>query len=337
MRAWCIPSFGIENLELRDLPDPQPRRGEVLIRIHAVSLNYRDLMVTQGKYNPKMHLPRIPCSDGAGEVIAVGEGVKRVKTGDRVAGIFMQNWIDGEPDAAKTRGALGGDIDGMIAEQIVLSEDGVVKIPEHLSWEQAATLPCAGVTAWNALVHAGKIKAGDTVVIQGTGGVSIFALQFAKLLGARVLGSSSSDEKLERAKKLGLDAGINYRQQPDWDKWVMEQTGGRGADLVVEVGGAATFNRSLRSVRIGGGVAQIGVLSHETNPLEVPLLLHKQVHLRGIYVGSRSHFDEMNAALALHKLQPIVDEVFTLERFSEALHRMEAASHFGKLVVRVSG
>src|ERR1700728_4899676 len=172
MKAWQIPAFGIENLRFVDLPDPAPQRSEVLVRVHAVSWNYRDLLVVTGKYNPKMHLPRSPCSDGAGEVVAIGEGVTRVKVGDRVAGIFMQNWIDGEPDASKIRGALGGDIDGMLRELVVLREDGVVHYPEHLSYEEAATLPCAGVTAWNALVQAGRVKAGDTVVIQGTGGVS---------------------------------------------------------------------------------------------------------------------------------------------------------------------
>ncbi|MGA7885317.1 MAG: NAD(P)-dependent alcohol dehydrogenase, partial [Acidobacteriaceae bacterium] len=247
MKAWRIPSFGLENLELATLPDPKPGRGEVLVKVHAVSLNYRDLMIVLGKYNPRMHLPRIPCSDGAGEVAAVGDGVTRVAVGDRVAGIFMQNWIDGEADAKKIRGALGGDIDGMLAEYVVLREQGVVRVPDHLSMEEAATLPCAAVTAWNAVVHAGRVKAGDVVLTQGTGGVSIFALQFAKMLGARVLGMSGSDEKLQRAKQLGLDAGVNYRATPEWDAWVMEQTGGRGADLVVEVGGAGTFSRSLRS------------------------------------------------------------------------------------------
>src|SRR5580704_11344061 len=216
MKAWRIPSFGIDNLELVTLPDPKPQRGEVVIKVHAVAWNFRDLMVVQGRYNPKMRLPRIPCSDGAGGVVAIGEGVTRVKVGDRVAGIFMQNWIDGEPDASKVRGALGGDIDGVLAELVVLREEGVVHFPEHLSFEEAATLPCAAVTAWNALIRAGRVKAGDTVVIQGTGGVSIFALQFARMMGARVLGSSSSDEKLERAKALGLDAGVNYREHPEW-------------------------------------------------------------------------------------------------------------------------
>jgi NADPH:quinone reductase-like Zn-dependent oxidoreductase len=334
MQAWRIPSFGIDQLELATLPDPQPQRGEVLIRVHAVSLNFRDLMVVLGRYNPKMQLPRIPASDGTGEVVAVGEGVTRVKPGDHVAGIFMQNWIEGDADAAKVRGALGGDIDGMLAQLVVLREDGVVRIPDHLSFEEASTLPCAGVTAWNAIVRAGRVKPGDTVVIQGTGGVSIFALQFAKLLGARVLGTSSSDEKLARAKKLGLDAGVNYHAHPDWEKWVMEQTGGRGADLVVEVGGAGTFTRSLRAVRIGGAVAQIGVLSQSSEGIEIPLLLHKQVRLTGIYVGSRADFDSMNRAIAQHRLKPVTDKTFAFGDLPDALRRMEAGAHFGKLVIR---
>ncbi len=336
MKAWRISSFGVNQLELATLPDPQPLRGQVVVKVHAVSLNYRDLMVVEGRYNPKMHLPRIPCSDGAGEVAAVGEGVTRVKPGDRVAGIFMQNWIDGAPDAQKIRGALGGDIDGMLAEFVVLREEGVIPIPEYLSWTEASTLPCAAVTAWNAVVHAGRVKAGDVVVVQGTGGVSIFALQFAKMLGARVLGTSSSDEKLARAKAMGLDAGVNYRATPEWDAWVMDQTGGRGADLVVEVGGGGTFARSLRSLRIGGSLAQIGVLSQSAEGLEIPLLLHRQVHLRGIYVGSRNDFDEMNRALAQHRMKPAVDQVFSFEQAPQALERMRAATHFGKIVIRVT-
>lgn len=335
MKAWRIPSFGIENLEPVTLADPEPQRGEVLVRVHAVSWNYRDLMVTTGKYNPKMHLPRIPCSDGAGEVVEVGEGVTLVKVGDRVAGIFMQNWIDGEADAGKIRGALGGDIDGMLSELVVLREEGVVHFPEHLSYEEAATLPCAGVTAWHALTDVGRVRPNSTVVIEGTGGVSIFALQFAKMLGARVLGTSSSDQKLERAKKLGLDAGVNYRQHPQWDKWVMEETGGRGADVVVEVGGAGTVGRALRSIRIGGTVAQIGVLTQSDEGMEIPLLLHRQVRLYGIYVGSRAMFEKMNLAIAKQKLKPVIDEVFSFSDAPEALRRMESGAHFGKLVTSV--
>lgn len=336
MKLWRIPAFGIDKLELLEAPEPKPGAGELLVKVRAVSLNYRDLLVTLGHYNPKMSLPRIPVSDGAGEVIAIGEGVTHVKTGQRVAGIFMQNWLEGAPSAQKQRGALGGDIDGMLAEYVVLRESGVVPVPDHLTWEEAATLPCAGVTAWNAVVHAGRIRAGDTVVIQGTGGVSIFALQLAKAFGARVLGTSSSDEKLARASKLGLDAGVNYKKTPDWVAWVMEQTHGEGADLIVEVGGAGTFTQSLKAARIGGTVAQIGVLSQTTEHVNVVPILHRQIHIQGIYVGSREHFLEMNRAIKQTKIKPFVDEVFEFSQAKDAFTRMESARHFGKLVICVS-
>jgi len=335
MKIWQISAFGIENLKLVEAPEPRPGAGEVLVKVHAVSLNYRDLLIALGKYNPKMKLPRIPVSDGAGEVMSIGEGVTQVKPGQRVAGIFMQNWLDGASTAQKQRGALGGDIDGMLAEYVVLREDGVVPVPDHLTWEEAATLPCAGVTAWNAVVRAGEIKPGDTVVIQGTGGVSVFALQFAKLMGARVLGTSSSDEKLARAKQLSLDAGVNYKQTPDWAGWVQEQTGGEGAKLIVEVGGAGTFAQSLKAVCIGGVVAQIGVLSESHEPFSVAPLLHKQIRVQGIYVGSRADFLEMNRAIAQNQLKPIVDEIFAFHQAPEALQRLQSGAHFGKLVIRV--
>jgi NADPH:quinone reductase-like Zn-dependent oxidoreductase len=335
MKFWRIPAFGIDKLQLSGAPEPTPGAGEILVKVHAVSLNYRDLLMTLGRYNPKMALPRVPVSDGAGEVAAVGDGVTHVKVGQRVAGIFMQNWLDGPADAQKQRGALGGDIDGMLSQYVVLRETGVVPVPDHLTWEEAATLPCAAVTAWNAVVHAGKIKAGDTVVIQGTGGVSIFALQFAKALGARVLGTSSSEEKLERARKLGLAGGVNYKQTPDWASWVLEQTRGEGADLIVEVGGAGTFASSLKAVRIGGTVAQIGVLSSGSEPLNIAPILHKQIQISGIYVGSRADFLEMNKAITQNHLQPVVDEVFAFDQAPQALQRMESAAHFGKLVIRM--
>jgi len=336
MEVWQIPSFGIDNLEIVERPTPQPASGQVLVKVHAASLNYRDLLMVLGRYNPKLALPRIPCSDGAGEVIAVGAGVTRWKPGQRVAGIFMQNWIEGAPTAAKQRAALGGDIDGIAAQYVVLSENGLVEIPGHLSWEEAATLPCAAVTAWNAVVRAGRIKAGDTVVIQGTGGVSIFALQFAKLAGARVLGTSSSDEKLRRAYSFDLDSGVNYKSNPDWAAWVLEHTGGAGADLVVEVGGAGTLAQSLKAVRVGGVIAQIGILSQTNDPLVIGPILHKQVHLEGIYVGSRVDFEEMNKAIAINSLRPVVNEVFAFRHFKNALKAMESASHFGKLVIRIT-
>ncbi|HUN83065.1 MAG TPA: NAD(P)-dependent alcohol dehydrogenase [Terracidiphilus sp.] len=333
MKVWQISSFGIDSLELVEQPTPHPDAGEVLVKSHAVSLNYRDLMMVKGLYNPKMKLPRIPCSDGAGEVTAIGEGVSRYKPGDRVAGIFMQNWLDGPPTPTKVKGALGGDIDGMLAEYVVLKESGVVSVPEHLSFEEAATLPCAAVTAWNGL-NAGNLETGSTVLIQGTGGVSIFALQLARLRGARVLAISGSAAKLERARAMGLAAGVNYRETPDWDRWVLEQTGGEGVDLVIEVGGMGTLPRSLRAVRMGGTIAQIGVLATTPEPFPIPTILHRQASIRGIYVGSRHDFEDMNKAIARARLRPAV-ESFPWTEAREALCRMESTSHFGKLVLKV--
>jgi NADPH:quinone reductase-like Zn-dependent oxidoreductase len=333
MKLWQISSFGIDSLEFADRPAPVPGPGEVLVEIRAISLNFRDLLVVKGVYNPKLKLPRIPCSDGAGEVRAVGEGVTGFTPGDRVAGIFMQNWLEGPLTAAKARGALGGDVDGTLTEQIVLNVQGLVRIPDRLSFEEAATLPCAAVTAWNALA-AGEVKPGGTVLILGTGGVSIFALQFAKMAGARVLGVSSSDEKLEWARTIGLDAGLNYKLTPDWDRWVIEQTGGEGVDLVVEVGGAGTLQRSLKAVRFGGVVAQIGVLAQAAEPFPVPLILHKTARVQGIYVGSRANFVEMNRAIVQAGLRPVF-EGFPWSETREVFRKMESGGHFGKMVLRV--
>ncbi len=336
MRAWQISSFGL--LELVARPTPVPAPGEVLVGIRAVSLNYRDLLMVKGLYNPRMRLPRIPCSDGAGEVLQVGSGVTAWKPGDRVAPIFMQNWLDGPLTRPRTRGALGGDIDGTLAETIVVREDGLVAIPDHLSFQQAATLPCAAVTAWNAL-GAGDLKPGSTVLIQGTGGVSLFALQLALLRGARVLGISSSHEKLDRARSLGLHAGLNYRDNPDWDRWVLDQTGGEGVDLVVEVGGAGTLARSLKSIRIGGMIAMVGVLSQgasqNPDPFPVTSVLHRMARIHGIYVGSRRDFIELNRAISLGKLRPVFEE-FGWMQAREVFERMEQGSHFGKLVLNIS-
>jgi NADPH:quinone reductase-like Zn-dependent oxidoreductase len=333
MRAWQIAKFGIPALEFVERPVPAPQAGVVRVRVRAVSFNYRDLMMVTGRYNPRMALPRVPCSDGAGEVLDVGAGVTEWKPGDRVAGIFMQNWLGGPLTAAKAKDALGGDVDGMLAEEVVLRETGLVRIPAHLSYEEAATLPCAAVTAWNAL-KAGDVRPGETVLIQGTGGVSIFALQFAKMRGARVLGISSSEEKLERARALGLDAGLNYRENPDWEKWAVEQTGGEGVDLVVEVGGAGTLERSLKAIRIGGTVAQIGVLAQGAEPFAIPLVLRKLARIHGIYVGSRADFEEMNRAVELTHLRPVV-ESFDWSETRAVLERMERGGHFGKMTVRV--
>jgi NADPH:quinone reductase-like Zn-dependent oxidoreductase len=335
MRVWQIPTFGIDSMELMERPTPAPGPGEVVVRVRAVSFNYRDLLVVKGAYNPKMKLPRIPCSDGAGEVVEVGDGVNLLRPGDRVAAIFMQNWLDGPIDRVKSRGALGGDIDGMLAEYVVLKETGLVQIPAHLSFQEAATLPCAAVTAWNSL-RAATIQPGATVLIQGTGGVSIFVLQLARLSGARVLGISSSDAKLERAFSLGLDAGLNYTDNPEWDKWALDQTGGEGVDLVVEVGGLQTLPRTLKAIRMGGTVAQVGVLSGSNDPVPFPIgsILHKRVNIQGIYVGSRKDFEDLNRAISLVGLRP-VGENFHWSQAREVLMRMEEGSHFGKLVVTI--
>jgi NADPH:quinone reductase-like Zn-dependent oxidoreductase len=333
MHAWQFSSFGIDSLEFTERSAPQPGPGEVLVRVHAISINYRDLLMVKGLYNPKLKLPRIPCSDGAGEVTAVGQGVTRWKTGDRVAGIFMQNWLDGPLTPAKSKGALGGDIDGMLAEYVVLRDTGLVRLPEHLSYTEAATLPCAAVTAWNALA-AGSLKPGATVLILGTGGVSIFALQLARLMGVRVLGISGSAAKLERARSLGLDAGINYRETPAWDRWALEQTGGEGVDLVIEVGGVGTLPRSLGAIRMGGVIAQIGVLAGAAEPLPLALILHKQARIQGIYVGSRKDFEEMNKAITLTGMRPVA-ESYPWTKAREVMARMEQATHFGKLVLTV--
>jgi NADPH:quinone reductase-like Zn-dependent oxidoreductase len=245
----------------------------------------------------------------------------------------MQNWLDGPLTPAKSKGALGGDIDGMLAECVVLRDTGLVRLPEHLSYAEAATLPCAAVTAWNALA-AGSLKPGATVLILGTGGVSIFALQLARLMGVRVLGISGSVAKLECARSLGLDAGLNYRDTPAWDRWALEQTGGEGVDLVVEVGGVGTLPRSLGAIRMGGVIAQIGVLAGSAEPLPLALILHKQARIQGIYVGSRKDFEEMNKAITLTGLRPVA-ESYPWSQAREVMARMEAASHFGKLVLTV--
>ncbi len=336
MKGWRILSFGIDNLEAFESPIPKPMPGQVIIKVHATSLNYRDLMMVKGFYNPKMALPRIPCSDGAGEIVEIGEGISDFKIGDRVAGIFMQRWIDGPPSAAKQKAALGGDVDGTLAEYVTLDATGVVTLPDHLSYEEGATLPCAGVTAWNAVVTAAHTRPGDTVVIQGTGGVSIFALQFAKMLGARVLGTSGSNEKLVRAKALGLDAGLNYKENRDWADWVLAETDGEGADLIVEVGGAGTFAQSLKAVRVGGTIAQIGVLSQSAEPLQIAPVLRKQVRIQGIFVGSRADFLAMNRAILHNRLKPVIDSIFPFADAHAAFQKMEAASHFGKIVIRMT-
>jgi NADPH:quinone reductase-like Zn-dependent oxidoreductase len=329
--------FGLDALTVAERPQPQPGPGEVLVRVRAVSLNYRDLLVAKGQYNPKMPLPRVPCSDGAGEVAAVGDGVKGVRAGQRVAGLFMPAWQSGELTEAATRSALGGAVDGMLAEFVVLPESGVIAVPEHLSDEEAATLPCAAVTAWHGLVTEGGVRPGDRVLVQGTGGVSLFALQFAKLAGARVIATSGHDDKLQRVRALGADEGINYKTTPEWGDKARQLAGGDGVDHVVEVGGVGTLAQSLRAVRPGGHISVIGVLTGGGGQVSLFPVLMKKVRLQGIYVGPRSTFAPMNRAIAQHSLKPVVDRVFGFDQAPDAFRHLESGAHFGKVCIRVGG
>jgi NADPH:quinone reductase-like Zn-dependent oxidoreductase len=333
VQAWQYNNgFGAENLKIVELPDPSPGPGQAVVRVGACSINYRDLQVMRGAYGAGVKAPLIPLSDGAGEVTAVGPGVTRVKPGDRVAAIFMQDWIEGPPDDRKAASALGGSINGMMAEQVCLNAEGLVHFPAHLSFAEAAALPCAGVTAWHALFRSGGLKPGESVLIQGTGGVSIFALQFAKMAGARVIATSSSDTKLERLHLMGAEAGINYKSTPEWDKPVRTLTHGVGVDHVVEVGGAGTLPLSSKAIRRGGHIALIGVLAGrgEFDPL---LMMIKSARLQGIYVGSREMFEEMNRAISLAEMRPVIDRVFEFGQLHEAFRHMGNGAHFGKICV----
>lgn len=336
MKTYEIQSdAGIDALALVERPEPKPGWGEVLIRVRATSLNYRDLIVVQSGYGNKQKLPLIPMSDGAGEVVAVGEGVTRVKVGDRVAGIFFQDWIAGSLTKEKMNSALGGAIDGVLTEYAVLNQDGLVLLPDHLSYEEGATLPCAAVTAWHALVTKGNVTAGETVLVLGTGGVSIFALQFAKMHGARVIVTSSSDAKLERARVLGASETINYKSTPNWEEQVFQLTERNGVDHVIEVGGAGTLAKSLRAVRVEGRISLIGVLTGSTSEVNPMPILMKSLKMQGIYVGSREMFEAMNRAIALHQLKPVIDRVFPFTEAQEAYRYMKSAAHFGKIVIQL--
>jgi NADPH:quinone reductase-like Zn-dependent oxidoreductase len=329
--------FGLEHVHVAERPEPEPGPGQVKLRVTAASLNYRDLLVAKGIYNPKQPLPLVPCSDGVGEVIAIGPGVTRVRVGQRVAGIFAQGWLDGRPGRSTLHATtLGGPLDGMLAEQVVLSAEGVVSVPEHLSDVEAAALPCAGVTAWSALVRHGRVRPGERVLVMGTGGVAIFALQIAKLLGAEVIVTSSSDDKLARARELGADHGINYRSNPKWFKEVAALTDGSGVEHIIEIGGVGTLQQSLRCVAPGGNIYLIGVLAGPEAPLNLTSLLMQDVRLQGVIVGPRVSFEELSRAVAQHQLRPVVDRVFPLAESRQALEYMANAKHLGKICIQVA-
>lgn len=321
-------------MTLVERPVPRPGPGQVLVRMHAASLNYRDLLVGTGRYGRgELHYPLVPLSDGAGEVVDIGPGVVRLQPKDRVAGAFFQKWVDGPFDAGKAGSALGGAIDGVLSEYVLLEEGGAVKFPAFLSYEEASTLPCAGVTTWVSLMELGSLDAQSTVLTMGTGGVSTFALQFSKAVGARVIATSSSDAKLARAEELGADHGVNYRSTPDWAAAARMLTHGRGVDELLEVGGAATLPMSLRALREGGHLTLVGLLGGAMADREAAAKNDRNVRVDSVYVGSARHFERMNDAIARWRLQPVIDRAFPFEAAARAYRYLESGAHFGKVVI----
>lgn len=334
MKAYEIQQFGMSGLRMVDRGETSPGPGQVLVRMRAFSLNFRDLMLLQGTYNPRLALPVTPGSDGVGEVMEVGSGVTDLKAGDRVTSTFFENWEAGTQTDAQAKSALGGGGKGVLAEFVCLDRTGVIKAPAHLADEEAATLPCAALTAWNGLFESAKIRPGETVVALGTGGVSLFALQFATAAGARVIITSSSDEKLAKARELGAAETINYLATPDWEKAVRKLTDGVGADHVVEVGGAGTLGKSVRAVRRGGTISLIGALAGRGTFDPTPVLMNG-IRVNGIFVGSREMFRHMNEAISHHKLRPVVDQSFEFENARAAYEHMASGQHFGKIVIKI--
>lgn len=337
MRAIELQSFSVDALRMAERPDPTPKPGEVLVQVKACSLNFRDWLMALGQYNPKQKLPLIPVSDGAGEVISVGDGVQDFKPGDPVLGHFFPNWLAGAPSVEKFSVSMGGPYDGWLCEQRTFPANALSHIPAHLSYEEAAALPCAALTAWSAIVTLGKLQPGERVLIQGTGGVALFALQFAKLAGAEVIMTSSSDEKLARVKAMGADHLINYKTDANWGHTARALTGGAGLDHIVELGGAGTLMQSIRAIRPGGTISMIGVLSGPGHDLKIPLVVMQQIRLQGVTVGAKDGLDAMLRAISLSKLKPVLDERF---EFSEsgvraAYHHMGGGSHFGKIVITI--
>ena len=334
MRAVELRAFGLEHLHLTQRADPEPGAGEALVRLRYASLNYRDLVVAAGGYGAQIGCPLIPLSDGAGEVVAVGAGVTRVQPGDRVMACFNQRWFAGPPSLEALSASLGGPLDGTLCELRCFSEHGLCLLPEAIGLEDAATLPCAAVTAWNALSVLDRVGPTHTVLIQGSGGVALFALQFAKLLGARVIATSSSDEKLERLRALGADHTLNYARNPQWGKAARLLSGGAGVDHVIEVGGAGTLAQSLRAARPGATISLIGVLSGAKHEIDLPRVFLPQLRLQGVVVGSRQTAEEMLRAVAMHGIRPVVDAArFELGNVHQAFAHMRAGKHFGKIAI----
>jgi len=326
--------FGVDRLRITERDDPTPGPGQVLLKMKAASLNYRDWLTVTGQYNPRQPLPLIPCSDGVGEVVQTGDGVERVAVGDRVMPIFAQRWFDGKPDRDKLRSTLGGPLDGVLAESMVVDAESVVRAPNHLSDVEAACLPCAGVTAWSALVVHGGLSAGERVLVQGSGGVSIFALQLARALGATVYAISGRDERLAAMRDMGAAGAVNYKTSPEWGREIRKLSDG-GVDVVVDVGGGATLPQSLTAVRMGGRICQVGNLGGGKVELNLIQLLMSQVRLQGLLVGDREAFEALVAAMEEHEIRPRVDRVFSWTEAAEALDYLSSGEHFGKVCLEI--
>lgn len=339
MRVFQIEGeWGIQHLKLSTRSVPRPAAGQVLLKMQASSVNFRDPIVPERGYGSQTGtLPLIPISDGAGEVVEIGAGVTRFKVGERACPAYFQTWISGEPNLERLTYSLGGPLDGTMAEYMCLSEEGLVKVPAYLSALEAASLPCAGVTAWSALVESGRIKPGDRVLLQGSGGVSLFALQFAKMLGAEVTVISSSDAKIERLKKMGADHTLNYIATPEWAKASRELTQGKGYDHIVELGGEKTLPQSLRCIRPGGTLSMIGILSGIAMSASLGLIITRQVRLQGITVGHRDSFEAMLRAMQQHHVKPVIDRVFDFDELKEALSYLKSGAQFGKICISHEG
>lgn len=337
MKAMVMEAVGIENLRLKNLPDPKPGPGQVLVRLRAASLNFRDVLALRGGYGSRQkQSDLIPLSDGAGEVVEVGPGVRYFKTGDRVVNSFFPGWFDGPPQERFLQQDLGGMEDGVACELRVFSEEALVPIPSGLSFVQAATLPCAAVTAWNAVRAHGQIGPEDAVLTQGSGGVAIFALQFARAAGARVIALSSTAPKLERLQSLGAQHGINYREDTEWGKTARRFTpAGQGVDLVVETAGAATLKQSIRAAKLGGTIAMIGMVSGASAELNLPLVAMGSLRIQGIAVGSRAHLQQVLAACDTNRIEPVIDRVWPLEELGAALLHVESGQQFGKVCIEI--
>jgi len=337
MRRWTLtPGKGIETLTLGETPDPPPGPGEVSVRVRAVSLNYRDLVVARGVYSRGVRAAGlVPCSDGAGEVEAVGDGVRSLVPGDRVTALFFPRWLSGPPTAESCAAGLGAELDGMLAERVVLPAEAVLPFPAGYTFDEAACLPCAAVTAWHALFERVPLRAGQTVLVMGSGGVSVFALQMARAAGARVIATTGSPDKAPRLRELGAETVVDTRERPDWEKAVKEVTGGRGVDQVVEVGGGGTLERSVACLAPGGHIALLGVLAGPGGLANPFLLVVKSATLSGIFVGSKEHFGRMNAFLESHGIRPVLDRVFPFGEAPAAYAHLASGRHLGKVVVRV--